>query len=292
MKVAIVHHGDKTGSDDLDTLRRALADEGLEDAAWYQADNGSGPKPARQALHDGAEVVFVWGGDGTLRHCLSVLAGSDAALAVLPAGTGNLFAANFDIPTDIEAAVRVGLHGDRRMVDVGSFDDESFAVMAGVGFDAEVMRAPEGLKRRAGRAAYFYSGARSLRSEPFNAHIETDGTDWYEGPASCVLLGNLGDLFGGLRVFPDAAPDDGMLELGVVTADGAVQWLRTLARTVAGDPTESPFVQATRAKQVKVTLDREVRYELDGDEGERITSFQADIEPGVLRLCVPHQTEE
>ena len=101
-----------------------------------------------------------------------------------------------------------------------------------------------------------------------------DGTDWFEGRATCILLGNVGDLFGGVEVFPDARPDDGRLELGVVTAEGLAQWARTLARTAAGDPARSPFVRATKAQAVKVRLNRKVRYELDGGDRKKVKSFE------------------
>ena len=90
-------------------------------------------------------------------------------------------------------------------------------------------------------------------------------------------------------MFPDARPDDGRLELGVVTAEGVVQWARTLARTVAGDPARSPFVRATKAEAVQVKLDRKVRYELDGGDRTKIKAFEVAVEPGALRLCVPRR---
>ena len=155
---------------------------------------------------------------------------------MLPAGTANLFATNLGIPGELEAAVQVGLHGRTRTIDVGRFEKERFAVMAGAGFDAEMIRDADDLKERLGRVAYLFSGARHLRLAGFDAEIEVDGADWYEGHATCVLLGNLGDIFGGVEVFPDARPDDGMLELGVCTAEGLAQWTRTLARTAVGDP--------------------------------------------------------
>jgi len=102
-----------------------------------------------------------------------------------------------------------------------------------------------------------------------------------------VLLGNLGDVFGGVEVFPDARPDDGMLELGVCTAEGLVQWARTLARTAVGDPGKSPFIRVTKARKVKVGLDRKVRYELDGGDRSKVRSFKVKIEPEALTLCVP-----
>ena len=116
-----------------------------------------------------------------------------------------------------------------------------------------------------------------------------DGVDWYEGPASCVLLGNVGQLFGGMTVFPDARPDDGLLELGIVTAEGLVEWARTLGRTAVGDPDRSPFVRTTRARSVKVKLDRKVRYELDGGDRSKVKKFKVEVEAGALRLRVPRR---
>ena len=95
--------------------------------------------------------------------------------------------------------------------------------MAGAGFDAAMIRDADDLKERLGRAAYVLSGAAQPRhARPFEAKIKVDGRRWYDGPASCILLGNVGDLFGGIEVFADARPDDGMLDLGVVTAEGPV----------------------------------------------------------------------
>ena len=250
------------------------------------------PKQVQRALDEGAELVFAWGGDGTVRRCIDVLAGSEASLAVLPAGTANLFATNLGIPMDIEQAVAVGLSGDRRRLDVGRFKKERFAVMAGAGFDAAMIRDADDLKERMGRAAYLWSGSRNLRGEGFGAEIEVDGSDWYEGTATCILLGNLGNVFGGVKVFPDARPDDGMLELGVVTAEGLLQWARTLGRAALGDPNRSPFVQTTQAKSVKVELDRKVRYELDGGDRSKVRSFKVKVEAGALSVCVPRRNEE
>jgi diacylglycerol kinase (ATP) len=293
MKVAVVAHAEKRLGGGLAELRRVLKAQGVADPLWYEVAKAKhAPDRAQRALDDGAELVFAWGGDGTVRRCMGVLAGTDACLAVIPAGTANLFATNLDIPMDIEEAVAVGLHGERRQLDVGSFSGERFGVMAGVGFDAEMIRGSEDLKERLGRLAYVWSGSRNLREDAFEAEIRVDGLDWFDGRATCILLGNVGDLFGGVTVFPDARPDDGQLELGVVTAEGLVQWARTLARTATGDPTLSPFVRATRARKVKVQLDRKVRYELDGGDRTKVRTFKAKVEPGALRLCVPRRPDE
>ena len=293
MKVAVVAHAAKTLDGGLPELRRVLDAEGCDSPLWYEVPKAKkASEQVQRALDEGAELVFAWGGDGTVRRCIDVLAGTNTILAVVPAGTANHFATNLGIPTDIKGAVAVGLHGARRRLDVGRFEDERFGVMAGAGFDAAMIRDADQLKERMGRAAYLWSGSRNLRGDAFEAEIEVDGTDWYEGRATCVLLGNLSEIIGGVKVFPDARPDDGLLELGVVTAEGLLQWTRTLARTAVGDPNRSPFVRTTKASSVKVALDRKVRYELDGGDRSKVKRFKVEVEERALNVRVPRPGEE
>jgi YegS/Rv2252/BmrU family lipid kinase len=293
MRVAVIAHGEKTVGGGLPELRRVLEAAGIDEPLWYEVPKAKkAPEQVERALAEGAELVFAWGGDGTVRRCIEVLAGTDVPLAVVPAGTANLFATNFGIPKDVEGAVAVGLRGLRRTLDVGRFGEERFAVMAGAGFDAAMIRDADKLKARVGRAAYLWSGSRNLREEPFMTEIEVDGTEWFEGEATCILLGNVGDIFGGIEVFPDARPDDGMLDVGVVTAEGLVQWTRTLVRTAVGDPNRSPFVRSTKARTVKAKLDRKVRYELDGGDRSKVKAFEVAVEAAALTVCVPRDEEE
>ena len=237
MKVAVIAHAGKSLGGGLPELRRVLEAEGIADPFWVEVPKSKkAPAQVQRALDEGAELVFAWGGDGMVQRCVDVLAGSGARLAIIPAGTANLFASNLGIPQDIEEAVAIGLRGDRRELDVGRFNGERFAVMAGAGFDAAMIRdsGDGGLKERFGRAAYVWSGSENLRSKPFRATIEVDGAEWYKGKATCILLGNVGKLFGGVEAFEDARPDDGKLEVGVVTADGVLDWSRMIARAVAG----------------------------------------------------------
>ena len=155
-----------------------------------------------------------------------------------------------------------------------------------------MIRDAEELKERLGRAAYLSAALATCAWTASTPQIKVDGTDWYEGRATCVLLGNLGDIFGGVEVFPDARPDDGMLELGVCTAEGLAQWTRTLARTAVSDPSKSPFIRVTKARKVKVELDRKVRYELDGGDRSKVQDFKVKVEEGALRVRVPRQEPE
>jgi diacylglycerol kinase (ATP) len=161
--------------------------------------------------------------------------------------------------------------------------------MAGAGFDASMINAADGgLKDKLGRAAYVWSGTKSFRDPPFKAKITVDGSPWYNGPASCILAGNVGALFGGVRVFADAEPDDGLVELAVVTAEGMAQWARTAARTLTGSPEQSPFFHVTKARRAKVKLDRKVLYEMDGGARTKVKAYQLEVEPGAIAICVPN----
>ena len=291
IKTAVIAHAAKSFGGGLPKLRSELKRRGIADPLWIEVPKSRyAPKQVKRALAEGTELIFVWGGDGTVQRCIDAAAGSDAALAILPAGTANLLATNLGIPRDIEQAVDIGLLGERRKLDVGRFNGEKFAVMAGAGFDASmIQQADASLKERLGRVAYVWTGSQQLRAKPFKAKIEVDGAPWYTGAASCILVGNVGRLFGGIEVFADARPDDGRLELGVVNADGVTDWVRTLARTAVGQAERSPLVQATSAKKIKVKLNRKVLYEIDGGDREKVKSFGIKVEPAAITICLPRE---
>jgi YegS/Rv2252/BmrU family lipid kinase len=290
-KVAVIAHAGKSFDGGLPELRRELERRGVDDPLWIEVPKSRfAPKQVKRALKEGCELFFVWGGDGMVQRCIDVTAGSEAELAILPAGTANLLATNLGIPQDIEQAVTIGLSGERRKLDVGRLNGERFAVMAGAGFDASMIQQADGtLKDRFGRVAYIWTGSENLRAKPFKAKIDVDGVPWYAGPASCILVGNVGRLFGGIEVFEDARPDDGRLEVGVVKADGIADWARTLARTAVGQAERSPLVQVTSATKIKVKLNRKVLYEVDGGDREKVKSFTVKVQPAAITICLPKE---
>ncbi len=287
--VAVIAHSGKSLDGGLPALRKELDRRGIHDPLWLEVPKSRlAPKKLRSALEQGADLIFVWGGDGMVQRCVDVVAGTDATMAIVPAGTANLFASNLGVPKSIAHAVEVGLHGTRRKLDVGRMNNERFAVMAGVGFDARVIRdATIKMKRRLGRNAYVWAAAKNLRASPFEAHVEVDAKEWYQGPASVVLFGNVGEAFAGLKPFDDAQPDDGLLEIGVGSADGVFQWGRTLARSTFSSASKSPFVHVTKGRSVVVKLNRKVIYELDGGDREKKKTFRVDVQPKAITVCVP-----
>jgi diacylglycerol kinase (ATP) len=182
--IAVVAHTGKSFGGGLRELREVLAREGFADPLWYEVTKSrKAPKYASRALARGAEVIFVWGGDGTVQRCIDAVAGTEAVLAILPAGTANLLATNLQVPADLTEAVQVGLHGERRPLDTGSVNGEHFAVMAGAGLDARMIKeADGGMKDRLGRVAYVYTGARNLSARRVKATIEVDGKRFFKGP--------------------------------------------------------------------------------------------------------------
>jgi YegS/Rv2252/BmrU family lipid kinase len=288
MRPAVVAHAEKTLGEGLPQLRSLLAEEGFSDPLWFEVPKAKrAPEAVSSAIEAGADLILAWGGDGMVRRCINALGDSGIPLGILPAGTANLFARYLGIEADLPGALRIALHGERRRFDVGRLEGERFAVMAGAGLDAAMIKDSDKLKDRLGRAAYIFGGAANITNEAFGAKVKIDGTLWYEGPSSCILVGNIGELFGGIEVFADAEPDDGLLDVGLLTAEGPVQVARAAARAVAGDTHKSPFVRITKAKKLSVKLDRKVRYELDGGDRKKVKSFKVKVEPGAITVCVP-----
>lgn len=289
--VAVVAHAGKSIGGGLDELRSVLARAGVTEPAWYTVPKSKkATKRARRAVEDGADIVFVWGGDGMVQRCTDALAGTGAAMAIVPAGTANLLATNLGIPSDIEQAVAIGLHGSRRLIDVGVVNGERFVVMAGAGFDARMIRDARGkLKGRLGRLAYIWTGAKNLNVGRVKGTVKVDGKKWFGGRLGMVLVGNVGTILGGVEAFEGARPDDGRLDLAVVTAKSAGQWVRALARTAVGHAARSPFVEVGSARRIDVRLDRRLPYELDGGARKPVKRLKIRVEPGAIQVCVPEK---
>ncbi|MDX3107882.1 diacylglycerol/lipid kinase family protein [Nonomuraea angiospora] len=287
--VAVVAHRKKTLGAGLDRLRVLITEEGVGELLWYEVPKSKkAPKKVRQALDQGAELVFVWGGDGMVQRCADAMAGSGVPMAVLPAGTANLFAANLGIPADLDEAVRIGFHGRREKLDLGVLNGEHFAVMAGAGFEAEMIAEASGrAKKRLGKLSYVKAAVRHVGEPLVPMKIKVDGTTWFEGRASCLLLGNVSTIAGGVEAFDDARPDDGWLEVGVSTAKGPLAWGRVIGRMAAGRSEDSPFVRITRARKVSARFGVPLMYELDGGEREPTSRLKAKAAAGALTVCLP-----
>jgi len=291
--IAVIAHAAKELGGGLPELRKTRATYGISDPLWREVPKSKYvPDGVKELLDAGTDLLFVWGGDGTVQRAIDAVGGRPVTLAILPAGTANLFATNLGLPKDLEACVRIGLHGARRALDVGKVNGERFAVMAGAGLDAMMIRdADAGLKDKVGRIAYVWTGAKSAQLDPVKMTIEVDGKPWFEDKATCVLVGNVGEVLGGLSVFPDAVPDDGVFDIGVVTADGWWEWARTLGRSVVGNVGASPFVQTTTGRSFVVRLNAPMPYQLDGGDRKPTTKLKIKVKPEAITVAVPEEEE-
>jgi len=293
--VAVVFNPATGGGDGAGRRRdteQVLAGAGL-DVLWLETsrqDPGQGV--TRQAVAEGVDLVMAQGGDGTVAACVTGLAGTDVPLAVLPGGTGNLLAANFDIPSDVEGAVEVALHGERRRLDVAAMGEDRFVVMGGIGFDAAMLRdADPRLKERLGAVAYVISGLRQLRRRTTRFELHLDDAAPFTRVGQGVLVGNLGRLQGGLPVMPDARPDDGLLDVAVLRTRTLLDWARLAVGVLLRRRRNDPELEVLRARRVEVRCDRPQPVERDGDPAGETDHLVVEIVPRALTLCVPQARE-
>jgi YegS/Rv2252/BmrU family lipid kinase len=266
-----------------------MAGRGWDEPLWLETtpeDPGGGQ--ARAAVAAGVDLVLACGGDGTVTACGAGLAGSGTPMGIVPAGTGNLLARNLGLPLDARAALRVALAGVNRGLDVGVANGRPFLVMAGLGLDARMLGSTsEPLKKRLGWAAYAVAGVRHLRDRPMRVTLRADGGPPERRRASAVIAGNVGRLQAGLTLLPGAAPDDGLLDVVVLTASDWAGWLGVAARVVlrrdgAGEP-----VQRGAFKELRIEADRAYPWELDGELIGSTRQLDIGIQPERLVIRVP-----
>jgi diacylglycerol kinase family enzyme len=292
VKIAVVAHAKKNLGGGLPELRAELRRRDHTEVAWHEVmKSNKVPDAIRAALAADPELLLLWGGDGTVQRALDTVARKktpQVPIAVLPAGTSNLFASNFDIPQDLPGALDVALGGVRVRIDVGSFNGERFGVMAGVGFDALMIGdASRSMKDRLGRAAYVYTGLKNLKRALVDAEVRVDDRPWFTGSTPCVLVGNVGDLFGGITLLHEADPSDGRLDIGVLHTERLSEWARLAGRALQGEADQSGFLSTTSARRVDVRLSRRMPYELDGGARGTTKHLKVRIKKQAVTICIP-----
>jgi YegS/Rv2252/BmrU family lipid kinase len=241
----------------------------------------------------GADLVIATGGDGTVMACATALAGSQVPLAVLPLGTGNLVATNFDIPNDLDRALEIALACRRRRIDLGATGDGRFVIAAGMGFDAAMLRdASHTLKARIGPLAYVWSALGNLRRARASYRLRLGGGEELTRRAQGVLVANLGKIQGGLPILPDAVPDDGQFDIAVLRTRTLADWVGVAARILVRSRKPGPRVDTFRARQVEIRCDRAQPVQFDGDTVEPTDRLALVIDPSSLTLAVPQHHQD
>jgi diacylglycerol kinase (ATP) len=302
---------------DLDTIKRVVAtaeaEAGWAETLWFETskeDPGQGA--AQAALDAGATVVIAAGGDGTVRAVAEVVHRTDAALALLPSGTGNLLARNLSLTLDnLEHSIQTAFTGVARNVDIGeieirheddSISKHAFLVMAGLGLDAKMLaNTNEDLKAKIGWLAYVGAIVTALKDRnQLRMRYSLDGGSTKSVRAHTVIVGNTGTLTANVLLLPEAVIDDGQFEILMLRPEGFVHWLQiivkvfwengVLRRTPLGRRMMTKEVEAlnyVKGSRVTVKLSRPEEIELDGDGFGTATAFKAQVKAGGLHVRVP-----
>jgi diacylglycerol kinase (ATP) len=287
--VAVIANTQKITKKDARTLRRSFAAAGVGDVCWLEIGKGSDAKrAAAKAVKHGAQTIVVCGGDGSVRAAAEAVVGTSASLAVVPSGTANLFATGLHLPTDIQEIVDLIHSGDRRSIDSAVCNGRTFNVMAGSGFDVGMLAQAEDDKEKLGTLAYVRAGVGEVRHRKlFDAKVTIDDEVFYDGKASCVLVGKLGSLKGGIKTFPDASPTDGLLHVAVVTAAGMREWASLMVSAVFRKQQSSNHAEIGSGTTISISFDRKRRFELDGGVKGRAKKLEFEVKPRSLILCAP-----
>ncbi len=248
------------------------ADAGWTAPTWhYTTVEDSGTGMAHDAAVDGADLVLVCGGDGTVREVCAELAGTGIPVGIIPAGTGNLLARNLEIPLYLRAAVDVALTGQDRAIDLvevsgDHLEDTHFMVMAGMGLDAAMMEGVnEDIKKKVGWPAYVLSGAKALMFPPERIDISVDDGEFTRHRARTVVVGNVGFLQAGMPLLPDAAIDDGLLDVVVLHPRRFLSWIPLALRVLTKRRRTDETINRMTGRTVVLRAHGDVPRQLDGD---------------------------
>lgn len=281
----------------VDDARLGAVVRTLETGGWapevvHTRGPGDAASLARRGADDGAEVIVVFGGDGTVTQAVSGIVGREVTVGIIPGGTGNLLAGNLRIPNHPRRAARVVLRGRERTVDLGRVrcgaHDQYFAVACGAGIDADIMAGTSGAaKRRWGMSAYVMQAAQVLRkAQAVRYRVTVDGT-CLEADALTVLIANCGEIvppFGRLRA--GVRLDDGLFEVVLLNANGLFHGAMVAGRLLVNRLAEGAQARFWRGKVVTVETDDPQPVEADG-EALGTTPVTAEIVPGAMRVRVP-----
>ena len=302
---------------DIDAIKQSVATHekaaGWPETLFFETSaDDPGQGPTAEALAAGATLVIAAGGDGTVRAVAEALRGSDATLALLPSGTGNLLARNLKLTlNDLDHSIESAFTGHDRAIDIArikieradrSVDQHSYLVMAGLGIDAKMIaNTDDDLKAKAGWLAYVKAIALVFKDKnDLNFRYKLDQNKERHVRAHSIMIGNCGSLPANILLMPDAAVDDGVFDVLVLSPKSVFGWVQiftkviwengVLSRTKAGRSLPTKDVDAlkyTTGTTLALRLAKAEEIELDGDGFGKATAFKTWLEPGALKVRVP-----
>jgi len=288
---AIINPVSGAGLDSTAAGRRAslLADRlrqaGLHPSIHLTERGGHARELAAAAVDARADLVIVWGGDGTLNEVGAALVNSSTALGLIPAGSGNGLAAALGTPRDPEQAIARILSVETSAIDVGLINNRAFFNIAGIGFDAHIARLFNERRRgRGGKWPYVAIGVREgWGYESATYHLELDGSS-RRSRALLIAFANGREYGMGARISPQALLDDGWLEATVVEDRSFFARFLHARHLASGSVERAPRVFAQQVRRAVVTADRPIEYHVDGEPGVASERVEVSILPGALKV--------
>jgi YegS/Rv2252/BmrU family lipid kinase len=275
-------------------VEKMAAESGWAEVAWWHTTvEDTGYRMAHEAAVSGADLVIAIGGDGTIRAVCEELAGTGIPVAIVPAGTGNLLARNLSIPLYLRAAVDVGLNGQDRAIDMVSvsgdaMEDATYLVMAGMGFDAAMMEGVnEDFKKKVGWLAYAWSALKAMMFPAIRVEVSIDGGEFTKHRARTVVIGNVGNLQAGMPLIPDAAIDDGKLDVVLLYPRWFLSWVPLAARIMTKNKRTDELITRMTGREVVVRAAAATPRQLDGDLIQPGRELRAVCQHGRLLVRVP-----
>jgi diacylglycerol kinase (ATP) len=251
---------------------------------------------AREAADDGAELLVVFGGDGTMHEVVNGIAGREGVeLAVVPRGTGWDFARTHRIPKRLGEALRIALEGKARSFDLGRASYRAdgaeqtawFANAGSVGMSGAVAAKANRITKRLGaKTSYLLAlGAVFARWSNVRLEVDVDGQA-RSGPMEDVIVAIGRYQAGGMMVTPDAEPDDGLFDVLLIKDASKPEVLRALPKIYRGKHLPHPKAEVLRGRVVVVTSDEPLPVQLDGEQ-PGTTPARFEIAPAAVKLRVP-----
>jgi diacylglycerol kinase (ATP) len=238
----------------------------------------------------------VVGGDGTVNEIVNGIAGMDVELALIPRGTGGDFVRTFGIPRKLEDAVEVALHGRTREIDLGRATYRTWAGDEGEGWFANVAsagmsgaiakRSNETSKALGGKASYAWATlAVFSRWSNDEVRVQVDGEE-HAGRMHDVIVANGRFLGGGMKMTPEAEPDDGRFDVLLIGDLTKSDLVLTLPKTYRGTHLPHPKATLLHGATVEVDAPEPLPVQLDGEQ-PGTTPVRFELVPRALRLRVP-----
>jgi diacylglycerol kinase (ATP) len=264
----------------LNTLNRVFREHGVCWQAAVTHDPGDATRLAKDSVAGGVDVVAGYGGDGTLMEIANGLVGSDIPLGILPGGTGNGFAKELGIPTELEHAAELLCRAPHtRRVDLGLANGQHFLLHAIVGVKSSLQASRE-MKDRYGILAYAHAILRFLASPQVTHYsVSVDGEEFNRDGLVCMIT-NAAGLGVDLPVIADINPHNGLLNLFIIN-DGALPKVgQSLGSNEAGKPIES-----WQGHKITLQVEPSRKVWLDGDEAFQ-TPVTFEVVSGALSVLV------